>query len=238
MLTVERDHFRRAALEIGQSGENDTLPRDIEARFVQDKADRLSQICFNLFEDINSKSVKCAAKFMNGLEIGSERLLVPAGSHGFRITTKIHPFWNLYLNGIGFAIAAANEANRSERVHSYRLSTDDVSLFDKTRSWRTYKEATIKEPALEQEGTIVVQTDISAFLRTYLSPSAREYHKWSCRQRFNSWRSNRPHTEKTIIWKIFWVTRWRTVCSCSCGGLDDSYRQVILRRGNSLAPFC
>lgn len=30
--------------------------------------------------------------------------------------------WNLYLNGLGFAIAEANEGNRSDRVHSYRLS--------------------------------------------------------------------------------------------------------------------
>lgn len=30
MLTVNREHFTRAALEIGQSGENDTLPYDID----------------------------------------------------------------------------------------------------------------------------------------------------------------------------------------------------------------
>ena len=92
MLTVERDHFRRAALEIGQSGENDTLPYDIDASFIQDKADLLSQICFSLYESVNSKSVEDARIFMSGLKIESERPLVPAGSHGFRITTKIHPF--------------------------------------------------------------------------------------------------------------------------------------------------
>lgn len=104
-----------------------------------------------------------AARFVNGLTVGSERLLVPTGAHGFRITTKINAFWNLYLNGLGFAIAEANEGNRSHRVHSYRLSTDDNDLFERTRSWRTYKEATLEEAALENVGCVVVQTDISSF---------------------------------------------------------------------------
>lgn len=163
MLAVNIEHFRRAALEIGQSGENDTLPYDIDAGFIRDKADALAGICFQLFSAVNGKSVKDAAAFMNELTVGSERLLVPAGSHGFRITSKIHPFWNLYLNGLGFAIAEANEAHRSDRAHSYRLTGNGEGFFDKTRSWRTYKEATLREPALDQEGSVVVQTDISGF---------------------------------------------------------------------------
>ena len=109
VLEVTRHHFLRAALEVGQSGENDTLPYDVEAAFIRDKSEELSQICFNLFHSIDSKSVQEAAAFLSGLTIGSERLLAPSGSHGFRITTKIHPFWNLYLNGLGLAIAEANE---------------------------------------------------------------------------------------------------------------------------------
>jgi len=153
----------RAAIEIGQSGENDTLPYDIDASFIRDKADDLSQICFHLFQSVDAKSIKDAAAFMNALTIGSERLLVPAGSHGFRITAKIHPFWNLYLNGLGFAIAEANEGNRSHRVHSYRLGRDAPSFFDRSNSWKTYKEATLEEPALTTDGCVVVQTDISSF---------------------------------------------------------------------------
>jgi len=163
MLAVNEEHFRRAALEIGQSGENDTLPYDIDAGFIRDKADALAGICIALFNSVNGRSVRDAAAFMNELTIGAERLLVPAGSHGFRITTKIHPFWNLYLNGLGFAIAEANEEHRNNRVHSYRLNADGEGLFDRSRSWRTYKEATLDEPALEQPGSVVVQTDISGF---------------------------------------------------------------------------
>jgi len=162
-LQVSRDHFLQAALEIGQSGENDILPYDIDAGFIRDKADEFSNICFELFQQINARNQKNAAAYVNGLTIGAERLLAPSGSNGFRITTKIHPFWNLYLNGLGIAIAEANENNRSARVHSYRLGGEAPSFFDRTRSWRTYKEATLAEEMLNTAGCVVVQTDISSF---------------------------------------------------------------------------
>ncbi|TAX39735.1 RNA-directed DNA polymerase [Rhizobium leguminosarum] len=113
-------------------------------------------------QTIDKKSVKAAA-FVNELTIGAERLLVPSGSHGFRITTKIHPFWNLYLNGLGLAIAEANEENRSARVHSYRLADGGPAFFDGSKSWRAYKEATTREDILKTEGCVVIQTDISSF---------------------------------------------------------------------------
>jgi hypothetical protein len=158
---ITREHFRKAALEIGQSGENDTLPYDIDAQFVKDRSDELSEICFRFFGLVNAKQRKQAAAFMNELPVVSERLLSPTGSHGFRITTKIHPFWNLYLNGLALGIAEANENRRSPRVHSYRLGGEAPSFFDRSSSWRTYKEATLADPALMHEGAVVVQTDIS-----------------------------------------------------------------------------
>jgi len=162
-MIVKKDHFLKAALEIGHSGENDILPYNIDAGFIREKSEELSQICFDLFQSIDNGSVKNAANYINGLTISSERLLAPSGSYGFRITTKIHPFWNLYLNGLGLAIAEANEGNRSARVHSYRLGGEAPRYFDWKRSWRTYKEATLGEEALKNEGCVVVQTDISSF---------------------------------------------------------------------------
>ena len=163
MLEVSLKHFLKAALEIGQSGENDILPYDIDAAFVRDKANDLSAVCFELFKRIDARPRNQAAAYVNELTIGAERLLAPSGSYGFRITTRIHPFWNLYLNGIGLAIAEANEGNRSARVHSYRLGGEAPSFFDRSKSWRTYKEATLAEAALKAEGCVVVQTDISSF---------------------------------------------------------------------------
>lgn len=162
-MEVKREHFVQAAFEIGKSGDNDTLPYDIDSSFVRDKAEDLAQICFDLFTFLDKQSFKDAKNFINELTIGSERLLVPSGSHGFRITTKLHPFWNLYLNGIGLAIAEANEPRRSSRVHSYRLDGSKSSYFDPSRSWRAYREATLLEHALLKDGAVVIQTDISSF---------------------------------------------------------------------------
>lgn len=163
MITVDRRHFLRAAAEIGQSGENDTLPYSVDAAFIKEKSEELSDICITLFRNIESGNIGKPIVFMNGLTIASERLLVPSGSHGFRITAKIHPFWNLYLNGLGLAIAEANEGNRSSRVHSYRLGSETPGFFDRAKSWRSYKEATLSEQALAEEHSVVVQTDIASF---------------------------------------------------------------------------
>jgi len=95
-LQVSRDHSLRAALAIGQSGENDTLPYDIDAGFIRDRAEVFADIYFTLFQEIDGKSFDKAKGFLNELTVGAERLLAPSGSNGFRITTKIHPFWNLY----------------------------------------------------------------------------------------------------------------------------------------------
>jgi hypothetical protein len=163
MIKVDLNHFVRAALEIGHSGDNDTLPYDLDSGFVKEKAHDLAALCLDLFQNIETGKVGKAVNFMNGLAIAAERLLVPSGPHGFRITTKIHPFWNLYLNGLGLAIAEANESQRSDRAHSYRLTSEGPSFFDRSRSWRTYKLATLKELDLDQEGAVVIQTDISSF---------------------------------------------------------------------------
>lgn len=164
MIKVEKSNFLHAALEIGQSGENDTLPYDVDAAFIKENSEELSEICIALFRDIENGTVGKPANFMNGLAFASERLLVPSGSHGFRITAKIHPFWNLYLNGLGLAIAEANEGNRSWRAHSYRLGGGEKpDFFDRTRSWRSYKNATLAEQTLAGESAIVVQADIASF---------------------------------------------------------------------------
>ena len=163
MIKVDINHFVRAALEIGHSGDNDTLPYDLDASFVKERADDLAALCLDLFRNIETGKVGKAVSFMNGLAIAAERLLVPSGPHGFRIATKIHPFWNLYLNGLGLAIAEANESQRSDRAHSYRLASEGPGFFDRSRSWRTYKLATLDEIGLDQEGSVVIQTDISSF---------------------------------------------------------------------------
>jgi hypothetical protein len=160
---VTLDHFKRAAVDIGTHGDNDTLPFDVDVRFVKDKQDELSQISYEYFSGLEKSSSANATTKINELQIFSERLLVPTGSAGFRITTKIHPFWNIYFNGLGVAIAEKNEARRSERAHSYRFVSESEGLFNRNKSWRAYKEATLADTALQNTNAIVVQTDISSF---------------------------------------------------------------------------
>lgn len=160
---VRLEHFRRAVDDISAHGDNDMLPFDIDNRFISDKKDELSQLAFNFFSSLESQGSREANNRLNSIQVYNERLLSPSGASGFRISTKIHPFWNIYLNGLAVAIAEENETNRSNSAHSYRFLAEGEGLFDRDRSWRAYKQATLDDSALETSGAIVVQTDISSF---------------------------------------------------------------------------
>ncbi len=163
MSDVTLEHFKRAAIEIGAHGDNDTLPFDIDNRFIKDKSSELAEIAFHFFQKVNRMDPKSVLKTIGKLQIFSERLLVPSGPYGFRITTKIHPFWNIYLNGLGIAIAEKLEVSRDDKAHSYRFAHEGKYLFDKNRSWRSFREATLADDELNRDGSVVVQTDISSF---------------------------------------------------------------------------
>lgn len=163
MQKVTLEHFIRAADDIGSHGDNDMLPFDIDNRFISDKKNQLARVAFGFFSGLEKGGAENTKNKVNSLNIFTERLLSPTGSSGFRISTKIHPFWNIYLNGLAIAIAEENEKNRSEFAHSYRFVTNGENIFDREKSWRAYKEATINNPSLANEDAYVVQTDISSF---------------------------------------------------------------------------
>lgn len=163
MQTVKLEHFQRAVEDIGAHGDNDMLPFDIDNRFISDSKEQLAQLAFDLFESLEKDGKTNAKKRLNSTPIFTERLLSPTGASGFRISTKIHPFWNIYLNGLAISIAEANEGVRSQYAHSYRYSQSGPGLFDRSRSWRAYKQATLENPALAHDEAVVVQTDISSF---------------------------------------------------------------------------
>jgi len=163
MATVTLDHFKRAATDIAESGDNDTLPFDIDTRFIAENKNELARIAFDTFQALETKGGKNAVQFIDSLQIFSERLLVPAGPAGFRITTKIHPFWNLYFNALGVAIAEKHEPQRNDRAHSYRFATTGTSIFSRDATWRAYLQATRNDERLEGRDAIVVKTDIGSF---------------------------------------------------------------------------
>jgi hypothetical protein len=163
MPDLTLDHFRRAAADIGSHGDNDTLPFDIDNRFIKDNQEALANLAFTYSRELGKGNRRATRTAIDSLPIFSERLLAPTGSAGFRITTKIHPFWNIYFNGLGIAIAEALEPRRSDRAHSYRFATQGEGLFNRDQSWRAFREATLAECQAHTEGAVVVQTDISSF---------------------------------------------------------------------------
>lgn len=163
MNSVTIDHFKRAIDDIGAHGDNDMLPFDIDTIFLSESKEKLAKLASDLFDRLEKDGRKNAKNTLNSTQVFSERLLSPTGASGFRISTKIHPFWNLYLNGLAIAIAEKNEQNRSPNAHSYRFIDLGPGLFDRDKSWRAYKEATINDPALKSNDAVVVQTDISSF---------------------------------------------------------------------------
>ena len=163
MADVTLDHFKRAAADIGSHGDNDTLPFDIDKKFIKSKQTELAQLAHEYFCFLDQADEEEFSKSIKPLNIFSERLMVPTGPPGFRITTKIHPFWNIYFNGLGVAIAEKHEPQRSKNAHSYRYATEGDNLFNRGRSWKAYREATLADESLEGDGAVVVQTDISSF---------------------------------------------------------------------------
>ncbi len=164
MPEVTLDHFLRAAADISAHGDNDTLPFDIDTQFVSQKQVELARVAFAFFEQLQSDSEQNSTRKISELSIFSERLLAPTGPTGFRVVTKIHPFWNIYFNGLGIAIAEALENTRDARVHSYRfLLNGGNELFDRASSWKAFREITVADAKTSGDETIIVQTDISSF---------------------------------------------------------------------------
>ena len=164
MPQVKLAHFQRAAADIGAHGDNDTLPFDVDSRFVSDMQDDLAQLAFDHYSVLQRDSETNSASKMEALSVFSERLLTPAGSTGFRTTTKIHPFWGIYFNGLGIAIADAFESSRQDSVFSYRFLRDsDAEIFRRESSWKAFRESAIAACDAASETAVVAQTDISSF---------------------------------------------------------------------------
>ncbi|UQG57888.1 MULTISPECIES: RNA-directed DNA polymerase [unclassified Marinobacter] len=164
MATPELRHFERAAQEIAAHGDNDTLPFDLDVKFVGQKANELAAIAFGFYSELKAGTPKENRTRLHGLRVYSERLIAPSSTNGFRVVTKIHPFWNIYLNGLAIAIAETLEPLRDEHAHSYRLLPHgEEKLFDPNRSWRAFKEATVQHANEAGTEAVIVQTDISSF---------------------------------------------------------------------------
>ena len=161
IFTIE--HCQRAVSDVASFGDNDVVPFDVDTKFASDSASELAAALFAVGQELGRKSQKDCKSTLHGVHIFSERLLAPVGQSGFRITTKVHPFWNLYLNALAVSLAELHEPQRSDRAHSYRFSESGPGLFDKEASWRKFRESTLEECDEESQTQVVIQTDISSF---------------------------------------------------------------------------
>jgi hypothetical protein len=161
---ISKEYFSRAASDIGLHGDNDMLPFDLDTKFIKARAEELSEIASAYCGQLLADSEKNNKRKIRALSIHSERLLAPAGHSGFRISTKIHPFWTVYFNGLGVFLAEKLEPSRFENVHSYRfISQQGGELFDRSRSWKQFRQCSAESAIESGEDAIVVQTDISSF---------------------------------------------------------------------------
>lgn len=164
MATPTLLHFERAAREIAEHGDNDTLPFDVDTKFCGDKATELAAIAYGFYVELRNGNFNENHSRMASMSIFSERLLAPSGYTGFRVVTKIQLFWCIYLNGLAIAIAETLEARRFTNVHSYRFLVDgDEQLFCSNKSWREFKLASVEQAKFVGSDAVVVQTDISSF---------------------------------------------------------------------------
>jgi hypothetical protein len=162
-MKVELRHFQRAAADIGHNGDNDTLPFDVDVKFINERANEIAEIAYIFYQRLTCLGEETLRGKVRSLEVFFERILVPAGSAGFRISTKIHPFWQVYLNGLSVAIAEANEPLRHANAHSYRYVDTGSKLFDQDKSWRHFREQCIHDCEMQEANPTVVQTDITSF---------------------------------------------------------------------------
>jgi hypothetical protein len=163
-MPVTLDHFVRAAADIAAHGDNDMLPFDVDTRFVADNQQELAGVAFDYFQQLERDSVENNKSRVASLTVFNERLLSPAGPSGFRTSTKIHPFWNLYLNGLGIAVADVLVSHRSLAAWSYRfLPGGGEELFDRASSWRAFRESTADKARTSPDDVVIVQTDIASF---------------------------------------------------------------------------
>lgn len=163
MHILTLDHCKRAICDAATFGDNDVLPFDVDTKFVAECEEQLALALLEMGQSLERKTARDCKATLNGVQIFSERLLAPVGQSGFRIITKIHPFWNLYFNSIAVALAELHEPERLEEAHSYRYSSTGPGIFDKGASWHRFRKATLVDRNNGNVSQVVVQTDISSF---------------------------------------------------------------------------
>ena len=97
MASVTLEHFKRAAVDIGSHGDNDTLPFDIDNRFIKENYEILAVLAHDYFITLDNGSHEQAARAINALHLFSERLLVPTGRRALELLLRYIHFGTFTL---------------------------------------------------------------------------------------------------------------------------------------------
>ena len=83
MPDVTLVHFKRAAADIGAHGDNDTLPFDIDNRFIKDRQDELAAIAYEYFSRLekNEKKHHYILQHFKGYVINSSKAIFLGKPH-------------------------------------------------------------------------------------------------------------------------------------------------------------
>lgn len=71
MPKIRLDHFSRATADIGVHGDNDTLPFDIDNRFIKGNEDALANLAFTYCQELATGNNKSARSAIDSLHIFS-----------------------------------------------------------------------------------------------------------------------------------------------------------------------
>ncbi len=69
MPTAKLEHFKRATADVGAHGDNDTLPFDIDNRFIAENADALAELAFAYSQELEAGTKKNARTAVDSLAI-------------------------------------------------------------------------------------------------------------------------------------------------------------------------
>lgn len=161
MSEVRLQHFRRATADIGANGDNDTLPFDVDVRFINERQEALADLADTYCQELNSLNKKKVKDTINSLEVFSERLFdrrrrLPDHDQDSPVLEHLSEWpWDRHRRGA--------RAFYRDRAHSYRYAQQGDRLFDRASSWRAFREACIADCEAKGDGIVVVQTDISSF---------------------------------------------------------------------------
>lgn len=151
-----RAFFQAAMANVARYGDTDILPNPVENRVMAEYSERMTKLLLVAHKYFN----RCFTQHPPD----DVRVLAPVSHTGFRWSTQIDPFWNVYSLGLTLAISERIEKARipvsEQYVFSYRIDLDAYlsGTFFQPVGW---KEFMARSRELSDQSEYVVMCDIA-----------------------------------------------------------------------------